>query len=67
MIELIVKCYDFKGNLLNDTSKVDGCMKKTVDNTELLKLYPDFKFTDLEDGLKITIEWIKNNYDSCRK
>ena len=67
MIELIAKCYDFKGNILNDTSKADGCMKKTVDNTELLKLYPNLEFTDLEKGLKMTVEWMKNNYDSCRK
>ena len=50
-----------------DETKSDGCMKKTVDNTQLLKLYPDFNFISLQNGLQITYKWFTNNYASCRK
>jgi len=33
-----------------------------------LKSYlPDFEFTSVEDGLKETVEWFYNNYESARK
>tara|TARA_R110002073_G_scaffold10384_5_gene50180 strand:- start:5252 stop:5458 length:207 start_codon:yes stop_codon:yes gene_type:complete len=50
-----------------DTAKSDGCMKKTVDNSVLLRLYPDFNFISLQNGLKTTYKWFTDNYTSCRK
>ena len=37
-----------------DNSKPDGQYKKTSSNERLKKLFPDFKFTKLEDGIKET-------------
>lgn len=54
-------------DIIFDTSKSDGCYKKTVDNSKLMKLYPDFKFKSLHQGLEITYEWFKANYDVIRK
>lgn len=56
-----------KNKIYWDKSKSDGCLKKTVSNNLLKKILPDFKFTNLEDGLKITYNWFKNNYETCRK
>ena len=50
-----------------DTSKSDGCMKKTVTNAKLKSFYPDFKFTDIDDGIWETFQWFKNNYPNIRK
>ena len=50
-----------------DTSKSNGCMRKTVDNSKLLKLYPDFKFISLHEGLKRTFKWFISNYDTIRQ
>ena len=56
---------DIKKELINwDSSKSDGCMKKTVTNKKLLELYPDIKFTSFEEGLKNTYNWFVNNYGS---
>jgi len=44
----------------------DGCMKKTVTNKKLLSLM-GVKFTDLDEGLKETYEWFKENYNTIRK
>ena len=42
-------------------------MRKTVDNSLFKKIYPDFKYTNLEEGLKYTINWFYDNYEKCRK
>ena len=50
-----------------DTTKSDGCMKKTISNKKFKLIYPDYKFTPLEDGLKETYDWFVQNYENCRK
>jgi len=54
-------------NIKWDSSKSDGCMKKTVSNNKLLSLFPNTKFTDIDDGLKESFKWFVENYDSIRK
>uniref|UniRef100_A0A6C0KG04 NAD-dependent epimerase/dehydratase domain-containing protein n=1 Tax=viral metagenome TaxID=1070528 RepID=A0A6C0KG04_9ZZZZ len=49
-----------------DTSKSDGCLRKTVTNKYFKSLYPCFKFTSLTDGLKTTIEWFNDHYPNIR-
>lgn len=58
--------YD-ESNLTFDTTKNDGCLKKTVDNSYFKQIFPDFTFTSLDEGLEKTIQWFIDNYDSCRK
>ena len=50
-----------------DTTKSDGCMKKTVSNDILKKLLPDYKFKNIDDALNETYTWFVNNFDNCRK
>ena len=38
----------FEGNIVFDTSKSDGQFKKTASNKKLRELYPDFKFTPID-------------------
>ena len=64
---IIAKEFDYEDNILFDTSYSDGQFKKTVDNSKLMKLYPDFKFTNINIGIKQSISWFINNYSSCRK
>lgn len=56
-----------KSKIIWDTTKSDGCLRKTVDNSILKKIFPNYQFTSLENGLKITYEWFIENYNSCRK
>lgn len=51
----------------HDLTKSDGCQKKTVNGNLLKDIFPDFRYTALEDGLRQTIEWFNKNYDKCRK
>eukprot|EP00939_MAST-03C_sp_MAST-3C-sp1_P001243 g1243.t1 len=65
--ELIAKSMKFPRPLKKDTTKADGQFKKTADNSKLVKLYPDFKFTPIEDGLRETVAWFEANYEKARK
>ena len=64
---LIAKQYNYEHMLKFDTSYSDGQFKKTADNSKLKALYPDFKYTDLEIGIKKSVKWFIDNYQTCRK
>lgn len=49
-----------------DTQYADGQIKKTASNKKLLELFPDFKFTSLEQGLVETIYWFNKEYPNIR-
>lgn len=65
--KLVAEAMDFKGNIVFDTSKSDGQHKKTASNKKLKELHPDFKFTPISEGLKETVAWFLENYETCRK
>jgi len=67
IVELIVKIMQFKGNVIYDISKPEGILKKDSSNEKFKKYFPDFKFTDIETGLELTIEYFIKNYESIRK
>lgn len=46
---------NFKGQIIFDTSKKDGCLKRTVSNAYLLSLVPGLSFTPFDVGLSDTI------------
>ena len=50
-----------------DTTKSDGCYKKTVSNDRFKKYFPDFKFVDIDKGLLLTYKWFKDNYETIRQ
>lgn len=47
--------------------KDEGCLKKTSTNSYFTSLFPDFKYTNIDKGLKYTYDWFVNNYDNLRK
>ena len=67
LVNKIVKEFDFNGRIIYDSDFLEGQHKKTVDDSELLKYIPDFKFTPLDVGLKKTIKYFIENYNTIRK
>ncbi|XP_069141384.1 GDP-L-fucose synthase-like [Argopecten irradians] len=65
--EMVADSIDFKGSIVFDTSKLDGQHKKTATNAKLMKYFPDFKFTPLQQGIKETLKWFMENIDIIRK
>mgnify|MGYP001594517035 CR=1 FL=1 len=64
---IIAKEMEFKGDITFNTTKPNGQHRKPSDNSKLMSLLPDFKFTPIELGIKETIKWFKENYPSIRK
>ena len=50
-----------------DSSKPKGQHRKPSDNSKFKSLVPNFEFTSLETGIKETVDWFENNYESVRK
>jgi len=68
LVECIATGFDFKGEILYDSSYSDGQLSKTCDSSELLKsMNTHFEFTSIEKGLFSTIKYFVNNYDNVRK
>ncbi|XP_045607495.1 GDP-L-fucose synthase [Procambarus clarkii] len=65
--EMVVEAFDFKGKVVYDTSKADGQFKKTASNAKMRKYLPDFQFTPIQEGIKETVNWFIENYDTARK
>ncbi|XP_063610305.1 GDP-L-fucose synthase-like [Penaeus indicus] len=65
--EMVIDAFEFKGEVVFDTSKSDGQFKKTASNAKLRKYLPDYKFTPIQQGIKETVNWFIENYESARK
>ena len=67
LVSVITEIMDFNGKVIYNTTKPDGQFRKPSDNTKLKTYLPNFKFTPLYDGLKITIDYFIKNYNNVRK
>ncbi|XP_005093336.1 GDP-L-fucose synthase [Aplysia californica] len=65
--DLVVEASDFKGEVVQDTSKSDGQFKKTASIAKLRKYLPDFKFTPIKQAIKETCDWYAANEATVRK
>lgn len=63
----IAKCFDYENNLIFDKNFSDGQYKKTADNSKLLKLYGKYRFTNINEGIKKSVDWFVDNYNYSRK
>ena len=64
---LIARSYNYEDNIVFDDSFSDGQYKKTANNARLMNLIKDFEFTKIENGIKLSVDWFIQNYDTCRK
>lgn len=67
VVDLIVRLMNFEGDVIWDKTKPEGQLRKPTDNSKLIKVIGDYKFTSLEQGLSETIEWFTKNYNTIRK
>ena len=64
---LIAREFDYEHMMEFDSSYSDGQFKKTADNSKLMRLNPDFQFTEIREGMKQSVQWFINHVDECRK
>lgn len=67
VVELLVDAFNFKGAVRFDKTKPNGQHRKPSDNSKLKSYLPDFKFTPIKEGLKETVKWFIDNYETARK
>ena len=67
LVDLLVKEFKFTGKVKFDRSKPDGQYRKPSDNSLIKSLVPTFEFTPIEEGIKETVQWFKENYDKARR
>jgi GDP-L-fucose synthase len=63
---IIANKFEYIDRMKFDISKPDGQHKKTASNKRLRNIIPDYKFTDIKEGLNKTIDWFLENQDKVR-
>ena len=66
LVNLVVDKMKFTGKVIFDKSKPDGQFRKPSDTSKLNHYLPDFKFTPVEDGIELVIDWFLSNYPKVR-
>lgn len=67
IVLIIARLMRFSGKIIFDKSKPEGMMIRSSDHSTINKLVPNFKFTNIEEGLALTIEYFTKNYEFIRK
>ena len=67
LVGILVDEFKFKGKVIFDKTKPDGQLRKPSDNSVIKELIPDFEYTPFEKGIKETVSWFIENYESARK
>ena len=66
IVNTIVDIFKFTGNIVYTKDKGAGVFKKPTSNTIFRQHFPNFKFTELRQGLGTTIEYFMNNLDKVK-
>lgn len=67
VVDVLVEAFNFKGNVVFDTTKPEGQYRRPSDNSKIKSYMPNFTFTPFETAIKETVEWFVNNYESARR
>jgi GDP-L-fucose synthase len=67
LVGILVDEFKFKGKVIFDSTKPDGQFKKPSDNSKIKELLPNFEYTPFEQGIKETVNWFIENYETARK
>ena len=67
IVKTITTEMGFQGKIIFDETKPDGQFRKPSSNSALLEKLSDFQFTNVDFGMKQTVEWFENNYPAVRK
>ena len=67
LVELITRLCDFRGETHWDSSKPDGQPRRCLDMSRTTKLLHWQAEVSLEEGLRQTIDWFRNNRDDLRE
>lgn len=64
---LIARCFNYEDEMIFDKQYSDGQYKKTANNEILMQQIKKIDFTEIDQGIKYTVNWFVENYNSLRK
>ena len=64
VVNTIVDAFEFNGEVVWMTDKPDGQHRKPSDNSKLINLFPEYKFKPFKQGIKETVNWFIENYET---
>ena len=67
LVETISNLVGYEGNIVWNSDRPDGQPRRFYDMTKFKEAYGYVPSTTLSDGLKITIDWFKENKNNIRK
>jgi len=59
LVEIIGKLVGFQGKIVYNTRYQDGAPKKVMNDSYFRQRFPDFKFADIESGIRETIDYYR--------
>lgn len=66
LVETIQKVTNFENNIIWNKDKPNGQIRKKSDTSLLKSLLPNIKFTNFEDAIKHTYNWLEKYYPNVR-
>jgi len=66
LVDFIVRIFDYRGDIVWDTTKPDGQLRKGFDVTRMRTILGFEPKVSLEEGLRLTIDWFMTNYQRAR-
>jgi nucleoside-diphosphate-sugar epimerase len=67
VVDIIVDAMCFQGKVVFDKTKPDGILKKPTSNLVFSRRFPDFKWLDLKEGIRSSVNYFAENYPNVRK
>jgi len=67
VVELIAKHMNFTGEIVFDTTKPEGQIRKPSDTTPLKLAFPTYEFISIDTGIRRTVEWFVSNFENTRR
>ena len=60
LVDIIRRAVGYTGAVEWDTSKPDGAPVKVMENTRFRQVFPDFEFTNFQQGIENTIQYYRS-------
>jgi GDP-L-fucose synthase len=60
LVDLIVRATSFSGRVVYDHSMPDGAPRKVMDDRRFRKIFPEFRFTPLSEGIEAAVAYYRS-------
>lgn len=62
LVTVMQRTFNYHGQLVWDTARPDGAPKKVMDDAKFRRVFPEFQFTDFDEGIAATARYYESIY-----